>query len=315
MGFRAVKAQLGGFPVILVTGGTGFVGSHLVGQLVEQGYPVRVMVRNLTTAKKILPDGVELVKGDITDVASLKKACHKIDSIVHLVAIIREKNGLTFEKVNVEGTLNLVIAAEQAGVGRFIHLSVLGALDDVRYRYIYSKWLGEEAVRQSGLNWTIIRPSIVYGPGFNFFSRLQQSIKLCPPPFVLVPGGGSTLFQPIAVADLVKCMVTVLKAAAMAGQVYEIGGPEHLSFNQMLDALLKVRRKRRVKIKIPMFLMRMAVPLMGRIFKDPPVTLEELKQMDMDNVAKIDAVQRHFAFTPRTLEQGLQYLSPVKKGG
>lgn len=299
------------FPVILVTGGTGFVGSHLVQELVGQGYPVRVLVRNFSAARAILPGEVELVKGDITDRASLKEACKGIDSIIHLVAIIRQVNGLTFEKVNVEGTFNIVIAAEQAGVSRFIHLSALGARDNVLYRYTYSKWLGEEAVRQSGLNWTIIRPSVIYGNGFNFFTRLQQSVKLCPPPFVPVPGSGKTLFQPIAVEDVVKCLVTALKAPAMSGQVYEIGGPEHLSFNQMLDALLQVKNIKRCKIKVPMLFMNMVVPLMEKILKDPPVTLEELKQLDVDNVTELESVQRHFGFTPRPLLQGLNYLAPA----
>lgn len=309
--FRVAGTRLGGFPVILVTGGTGFVGRHLVRELVGQGYPVRVLVRNLSVAKDILPGEVELVKGDVTNRASLTEACKGIDSVMHLVAIIRETGDLTFEKVNVEGTLNTVIAAEQSGVNRFIHLSALGARDDALYRYTYSKWLGEEAVRQSGLNWTVLRPSVIYGDGFNFFNRLLQSVKMCPPPFVPVPGRGTTLFQPIAVEDVVKCMITALKAPAMSGQVYEIGGPEYLSYNQMLDAMLSVMNIRRVKLKIPMFIMNMVVPLMEKIFKDPPVTVVELKQLDSDNITELESVARHFGFEPEPLPQGLKYLAPA----
>lgn len=298
---RVGMAELEGFPVILVTGGTGFVGHHLVRELVAQGYPVRVLVRNFSVARSIFPKEVELVKGDVTDRSSILKACAGINSIIHLVAIIRETKNNTFEKVNVEGTLNTVIAAEHQRVKRFIHLSALGAHNNPLYRYTYSKWLGEEAVRQSGLNWTILRPSIIYGEGFNFFDRLLQAIKMFPAPFVPVPGRGKTLFQPIAVEDVVRCIIIALKAPAMSGRVYEIGGPEHLSYCQMLDALLTVKNIKRIKINIPMFLMNMVVPLMAKILRDPPVTREELKQLNNDNITELESVQKHFGFKPRPL--------------
>jgi NADH dehydrogenase len=303
---------MGGFPVIMVTGGTGFVGRHLVRELVNQGYPVRAFVRNIPKAREILPENVELVKGDITDRDSLNKACEGINTVINLVSIIRETDELTYEKVNVEGILNAVISSEQAGVKRFIHLSALGAHDNALYRYTYSKWLGEEAIKQSGLNWVILRPSVIYGCGFNFFDRLLQAVKLFPPPFVPVPGRGTTLFQPIAVEDVVKCLIKALKSPAMSGQVYEIGGPEHLSYNQMLEMLLQVEDIKRVKLKIPMFLMNMIVPFMTKLLKDPPVTPEELKQLHNDNITELDSVPRHFGFKPKPLSQGLK--NPVPAG-
>ncbi len=297
--------------MILVTGGTGFVGHHLVWKLSDLGYPVRVLVRNVSEAQDVLPESVELVKGDITDRSSLLKPCTGVNSIINLVSIIREQEDVTFERVNVQGTLNTVIAAEQSGVKRFIHLSALGAQNNTYYRYSYSKWLGEEAIRQSGLNWTIMRPSLIYGTGFNFFDRLLQSVKMFPPPFVPVPGKGTTLFQPIAVQDVVKCLVTALKAPAMSGQIFEVGGPEHLSYNQMLDALLQIIQIKRIKLKMPLSLMNMTVTLMTKLLKDPPVTLEELKQMDNDNITELDSVPRHFNFDPTPLSRGLEYLVPA----
>lgn len=296
--------------MILVTGATGFVGRHLVQALVAGGYPVRCLVRDPGSARAGLPQGVELVKGNINDPKTLREACAEVEGIVHLVAIIREQDGSTFEKVNVEGTINLVVEAGQAGVRRFIHLSAMGVRNSPEYRYNYSKWLGEESVKQSDLEWTILRPSLIYGEGFGFFDRLLQSLRFFPPPLVPVPGGGRTLFQPIAVEDVVKCIFKAWHEPGMIGQAYDIGGPEHLSYRQMLELLLHVRGMKRFKVPIPMAIMRMVVPFMAKIFKDPPVSMVELKELDMNNIGDVDAVERHFGFKPIYLADGIRYLAP-----
>lgn len=295
--------------VILVTGGTGLVGKHLVGALLKKGYAVRCLVRSPKKAGEVLPAGVELVRGEINDTGSINKACQGVDRVIHLVAIIRERDDQSFERINVEGTLNLVIAAGQAGVKHFIHMSALGACDNSRYKYAYSKWRGEEAVRQSGLNWTILRPSVIYGSGFNFFDRMIQSLQMFPKPFVPVPGRGRTLFQPISVEDVVRCLLRICENPGMSGRVIEIGGPEHLSYAQMLDRLLECLGEKRYKLYVPMPLMRLVVPLMGSILRDPPVTPVELKQMDLDNITDIDAVESIFGFKPKALHNGLKYLA------
>lgn len=293
--------------MILVTGGTGFVGSHLVERLRQEGRPVRCLVRDPSRAGHLRERGVELVAGDITEPTSLGPALRGVEAVVHLVAIIREQGDRTFQKVNVEGTGNVVGAAKAAGVRRFVHMSALGAVDDPRYRYIYSKWQAEEIVRKSGLDWTIFRPSVIYGPGFGFFDRLWQSVKLSPPPIVPVPGSGKTRFQPIWVGDVATCIVKAVDDPSTAGKLYEIGGPEHLTFEQMLDGVMKVRGVRRLKVKVPLFLMRPVVPLMGLVLRDPPVSSVELKQLDVDNVTAIDSVVKNFGFQPTPFEQGIQY--------
>ncbi|MCF8011823.1 MAG: complex I NDUFA9 subunit family protein [Clostridiales bacterium] len=299
--------------MILVTGGTGFIGRHLVWELIRQGYQVRVLVRDLLKGKYGFPDEVEPVKGDITDRSSIAKACEGVDTVIHLVAVIRETENITFEKLNVEGTLNLVIAAEETGVKRFIHLSVLGANDKPAYRYIYSKWLGEKSVCESNLDWTVLRPSIVYGEGFCFFDRMLQALKLFPPPFFPIPGNGKSLFQPVAVEDVVSCILIAVKSPEMYGKVYEVGGPEHLNYIQMVNELFNVLNVKRLKIRIPISLMNTAVPFLNKIFKDPPVTPVELKQLEVDNITEKDAVQQYFGFEPRPLNRGLQYLLPRGK--
>lgn len=298
--------------MILVTGGTGLLGRHLVRTLVQQGYRVRCLVRSLARAREILPD-VELLKGDVTDLVSLRAACRGVEGIFHTVAVIRESEGATFEKVNVEGTFNMVVAAGEAGVRRFVHISALGASNNPRCSYVYSKWLGEEAVRQSGLEWTIVRPSVIYGEGFGFFDRLWQSVKLSPPPFVFIPGRGNTLFQPIDVDDVVKCLLYIWNHRNTVRQIYEIGGPEHLSYVQMLHILLEVCEQRRIVIPVPLALLRGIVSLMTKVFNDPPVTLVELKQLEIDNITEPDAVYKNFGFKPRSLREGLRVHCSGKK--
>lgn len=296
--------------MILVTGGTGLVGKHLVRFLVEKGRPVRCLVRSKQKATQLLPQQVELLEGKINDPVVLKRACKGVRNVIHLVAVIREQGQQTFEHINVEGTLNLVVAANSAGVERFIHMSVLGVEDNPRYRYIYSKWQGEEAVRQSGLNWTILRPSLIYGDGFNFFHRMLQSIKLFPGPFVPVPGKGDTLFQPIAVQDVVRCLGFICDQPATQGEIIEIGGPQQLSYEQMLDLLLAHLGLKRRKIHIPLFLMHLVVPLWESIFRDPPVTAVELKQLEVHNITDVGAVKKYFGFSPLALQQGMKYIIP-----
>lgn len=290
--------------MILVTGATGFVGRHLVKALIKDGVPVRCLARPAGTAGPLL-HGAEIVRGDVTDPSTLGAACAGVDGVIHLVAVIREKGEATFEKVNVQGTRNLVAAAEVAGARRFIHMSALGAREDPAYRYVYSKWLAEEAVKQSSLNWTVFRPSLIYGEGFGFFDRLIQSLKMFPPPFAPVPGGGKTRFQPVAVEDLVRCVLLSLNDSAFSGKICELGGPEHLSYAQMLDALTDTMGTRRIKVPVPIPLMRVVAPLMGMLLKDPPVTPVELKQLDQDNITDLNAVEKNFGFQPRRLREGL----------
>lgn len=291
----------------LVTGATGFVGRHLVRALLEKGIGVRCLVRPAGPRKE-LPEGVEIYPGDVAGPSGLDTACAGVDGVIHLVAVIREKAGATFEHVNVQGTVNILAAAEKAGVRRFIHMSALGAADDPLYRYAYSKWLAEEAVRKSSLDWTIFKPSLIYGEGFGFFDRLLQSFKMIPPPLAPVPGGGKTLFQPMAVEDLVKCILASLEAPIFYGQVCELGGPEHLSYAQMLDLAAGAMGLRRLKVPVPLTVMRLVVPLMGLVMRDPPVTPVELKQLDKNNITDVHSVERMFGFKPRPLREGIGYL-------
>ncbi|MQL53006.1 NAD(P)H-binding protein [Desulfofundulus thermobenzoicus] len=295
--------------MILVTGATGLVGRHMVPALLEAGYRVRCMVRDGQRARSTLGGGPEFVPANVTDPPSLLEACRGVETVIHLVAVIREKGATTFDRINVQGTRHVVDAAERAGCRRFIHLSALGVREDPAYRYVYSKWLGEQAVRSSRLAWTIFRPSVLYGRGFGFFDRMAQSLKLFPPPFAPVPAASSR-FQPLAADDLARCVVLALANPDTAGKTFELGGPEHLTYGQMLDIWLAAMGRRRIKLPVPLPLMRLAVPVMERLLPDPPVTSVELRQMELDNTTDPDAVEKYFGFQPRTLARGLAELIP-----
>jgi NADH dehydrogenase len=292
--------------MILVTGGTGFVGSHLVPRLVETGEKIRCLVRSQTKAEALQAYGAEVVVGDVTRLQSLEEAMRGVETVIHLVAVIRESTGVTFNGTNVQGTRNVVQAASASGVKRFIHMSALGASSNPKYRYTYSKWQGEEAVRSSHLDFIIFRPSVIFGPGSGFTAQVMRSVTMFP--FLApIPGSGKACFQPIWIEDVAAGMVKALKSEK-TGETYEIGGPEHLTYEQMLDTVMQALGIKRIKVHLPLPLMRPAVMAMEKVMRHPPVTLVELAQLEGNNTTDLSSVEHLFGFKPLALSQGLAYI-------
>src|SRR5574337_1864296 len=186
--------------MILVTGGTGFVGSHLIRRLRKEGRSVRALVRNPEKARTLADLGAEVAPGDISDAVSLEKACAGAERVIHLVGIIQEAPGATFRGVHVEGTRNLLQAAKKAGVRHFFYQSALGTRAGAKSEYHRTKWQAEELVAASGIPFTILRPSLIYGPGDQFTLRLADIIKLSP--VLPVIGSGASKIQPIYIDDV-----------------------------------------------------------------------------------------------------------------
>jgi uncharacterized protein YbjT (DUF2867 family) len=295
--------------MILVSGRTGFVGSYLISRLAsgEKGHgKIKCLVRSpeKSRAQALREQGVDLAPGDVTRPQSLSEAMKGADTVIHLVAIIRESKAATFQGVNAQGTGNMVEAALASGVKRFIHISALGASPDPGYRYTYSKWQGEEAVRSSNLDYTIFRPSVIFGQGYgySFVDSMIRSLNMLPL-IAPLPGGGKTRFQPIWVEDVVSCIIVAVNDR---GKGCENGK----TYREMLDAVIHALGARRVRVNIPITLMRLVVPAMERAMSNPPVTSVELKQMDLDNTTDLDSVERHFGFKPAALSQKLSYIKP-----
>lgn len=306
--------------MILVSGATGFVGRHLVRELVARGKRVRCLVRRTSNLAVLEGLEAEICYGDVLDPDSLREACSGAEAVIHLVAVIRERKGATFEKVNYEGTRNLVEAAKGAGVGRFLYISNLGTSANPDFPFLYSKWQAEEEVRGSGLDYTILRFSLMFGEGDGFIlplARLVTKLPLVPVKIPLVPiiGPGKTRFQLISVADAVSCIALALEDERTIGETILLGGPEHLTYEEIVDLLIEVLKLRRLKVHVPLVLMRPPVWLMERLLPHPLVTSAELAMLEVDNITELDAVERYFGFKPTPLGEGLGYLLVARNRG
>lgn len=292
--------------MILLTGSTGFVGRRIVQRLGSQDRQVKCLVRK-TSHTNVLPSvNVELCYGDVTDLGSLEPPLDGIDIIIHLVAIIHETRNVTFPRVNYQGTRNMVEAAQKAGVKRIIYMSNLGASSDPRFPFLYSKWQGEEEVRKSGIGYTIFRPSVIYGENDQFINTLAKIIRKTP--LVPVIGNGKTKFQPIFLEDVVSCVTIALDDPRTIGKTITLGGPEYLTYEEILDTIIQVLGLRRPKVHIPVSMMRPLVWMMERLLPQPPVTSPQLAMLHQDNITDADVVQSFFGFQPARLRDKIGYI-------
>lgn len=289
---------------ILITGATGLVGRHLLTRLLRQGYRVRGMTRSRAKASEMEKLGCEAVVGDIRDDHALTQAVSGIQSIVHLVAILRPWRDLTYESVTVKGTQLVVAAAQRAGVGRLIYVSALGVSPQDSNPYIASKRHAEEAVRSSGLNYTIFRPSYLYGKDSPFLKLLERLTSL---PVIPVVGPGTQRLQLLWVEDLVACIVASLDKEATYQKTYEIGGPEALEFNQVLDLLCQVKGKRpRPKIHLPYAAVIPFAALGAKLIPTLPATPETLELLLRDNICDVSYVSKTFGIELTPFAEGLK---------
>lgn len=278
---------------VTLTGGTGFVGRALTAELVRRGHRVRRLVR---TASAPTPAGVEDVPVDLGDTAALVPCLRGQEAVIHLVGLISECGPQTFERVHVGLTRSVLEAARAAGVPRWIHMSALGTRPDARSRYHRTKWAAEELVRTSGLAWTVFRPSLIYGPE-DLFTNLLARLSLSP--VVPVMGAGEGLLQPIAVEQVAAAFAGALEGPASVGRVYDLAGPERLTFNQVLDAILAAQGRRRLKLHLPLPLARVPAALLERLFpallrRPPPLNRDQLLMLAEDNIGEPAAADRDF---------------------
>ena len=292
---------------VLVTGATGFVGRLVVAQLVEAGNHVTALVRDPTRTTMLPTDGVSVVRGDVLDFDSLVLACKDVEAVLHLASIIRESGrDQTFERVNVDGTRNLLNAASPSGVVRVVCAGTVGAVDDPRLRYMRSRWLAEQLVVESGIPFSILRFSVAFGEGDEFINPLAAMVIALP--LTPLPGDGSARFQPIAVEDVARCLVAALVSDTALGETYDLGGPEYITYSELMKLAGEAVDSRTLLVKTPMLIMRLMVRLMELVLKRPQATGEQLKMLDLDSVAKLNAVQSAFGFDPISIRDNLGYV-------
>lgn len=281
---------------VLLIGGTGYVGDVMRQRLREAGHQVTLLVRPASSPERYEQQGFATVQGDVTDPVSLVRALGRVrpDAIINLVAVIKEQGKATFEEMNYRGTVHVVDAMRETGIDRILQMSALGAGNLPNYPYHYTKWKAENYVKDSGLKWTIFRPSIVFGPGehVQFVSQLADVVKMKLTPVLPVIGNGLSRFQPVHLDDVAAAYERALRdPATTAGQIYELAGPEVLTYEEILDECARVLNKHKPKLHVPVALMTPAAALLGAIpFIDAPVTTEQLKMLKLDNTTQQNAV-------------------------
>lgn len=285
---------------VLITGGAGFVGNNIIKQLVERKIPVRAMVRSPQKAGKRLGhygSQVEIVPGDITKPDTLTGLFEGVTAVIHTIAISMEKGGQTYESVNYQGTVHLVNAAKEAGVMRFINMSQNGADSTLPYRFLASKGKAQEYVAQSGLQWTAIRPSAIFGTQDEFFNTFARLVKLTPVVFPLI-GGGTAQFQPVSVLDVAEATVRCLEDESTIGKNLVLGGPEVLSLGEIENRVIAALGTRRMMIPAPVWLLRPAVVVMEKILPGSPVSTSLLDLLAVPNIVEDNALINHFGMDP-----------------
>ncbi|MEP0762796.1 MAG: NAD(P)H-binding protein [Chloroflexota bacterium] len=297
--------------MILITGAAGYVGNNLVRLLVAQGQPVRALVHSPDKAAVRLADvreQIEIVAGDVTRPETLRPALEGASAVVHLVAVAIERQRGDYERINTQGTVNVVDAAKAAGVRRFINMSQNGADSRLPYRFLASKGRAQDYVAASGLDWTALRPSVIWGPQDEFANVQARLIKLTPLVFPIV-GDGSTRFQPVWVGDVVAVVARCLDDASTIGGEYALGGPEVLTYAQIVRRVLEAMGARRLTINVPVPLLRPVVKLMEVALPNPPVTTSLLDLLKVDNAVADNALTRVFGITPRPFTpENLSYM-------
>ena len=290
---------------VFLSGATGFVGSHLVQGLVAAGHSVRALVHSLGKAKTRAP-GIEYIPGNILEPASLRDIMPGCDAVIHLVGIIDEFKGTTFERIHHEGTRKVVAAARANSIRRFVHMSALGTRPNAVAAYHKTKWTGEEAVRGSGIPWVILRPSIIYGPGDGFTTRMLELMRKAP--LRLIVGSGRYPVQPVYIGDVVDCFVQSLSSDAALGREVALGGPRAMPIEEMLDALAAAAGIRKRKIHLPYWLMYANATLLEIFLPRPPVTCDQLTMMREGSTCATAPMLATFRLKHWTLEQGLKQM-------
>jgi nucleoside-diphosphate-sugar epimerase len=298
---------------VLVTGGTGFLGKAVCRALIARGYLPRLLVR--IGSEGAIPDDIRrrsrVTPGDITNRESVENAAQSTNAIVHLAGIIREVPGkdITFGRVHEEGTRNAVHAAKLWRIPRFVQISALGAAPDSTGRYFDSKGKAEEIVRQSGLAWTIFRPSGIFGPGDRFIGEIGKALRRTP--VLPVPGDGEFFLQPVFVGDVVKGIVDCLARPDTEGTAFDVGGPERYTYNELVDRIAAAAgvRARKVRVSVPQI--RRATRFFSR-HKKFPLTADMLDVLLAGYICDSGPYYSAFGLTPIPLSG---YLAHAKGTG
>jgi len=294
---------------VFVTGATGYVGGFILKELRRQGYKARCLVRNYTQAERINADGTEAVIADVTEPKTLEGVLTGCQAVIHLVAIIKQqkKENITFERLNYESTKNMVDIALAQGVKRFLHMSALGADINSRTGYFNSKARAEHYVRNSGLDFTIFRPSFIFGPGDAVYTMLANTMKKLP--LGLMPHFGIRRYfhQPISIYDVVRGFVYALENEKTFYKTYDLGGPHRLSFKDQLKTVSRTIDTKVRLVPLPLMISRLVVGMMS-IAPNSPIDQDKLTMLTRNNICDPRPFTRDLRIDLTPFSEGIAYL-------
>jgi len=276
--------------LVTVFGGSGFLGRYLVQALAKRGHRIRVAVRRPDLAGHVQPLGmvgqVKPIQANVRYRWSVDRAVEGADAVVNLVGILAEGGRQTFDAVQAFGPRAIGEASRAAGISNVVHVSAIGADQPSTIGYLRSKAEGEAGIHETVPGAVIMRPSIVFGPEDNFFNRFAAMARMSPAlPLI---GGGNTRFQPVFAGDVAEAIARAIDGQARPGAIYELGGPEILTFRECIERILDVTKRRRLLVPVPWF----AARIMGRIgqyLPGAPITLDQVRMLRFDNVVSADA--------------------------
>jgi NADH dehydrogenase len=297
---------------VLVTGASGLVGIHTCRELSKNGWQVRALIRDPARAAMALGQlPVEFRVGDVRDATALRSSLNGCGAVVHLAAIAIEKKGETYQETNTAATERLISAARAENVQRIVFMSQNGADSRSPYPFLHSKGVAQDSIRTSRLRWTVLRPSVIFGPEDQFVNVLGRLIKLTPKVFPL-PGGGSSRFQPIAVDDVARVVRLSLEKKETVHQSYDLGGAVPLTLRQMTQRILAAMATSRKLVPVPIRLLRPLVAIAQKILPNPPVTTGLLEILSLDNTVSENALTDVFKVVPIPFAADeLQYLRRI----
>lgn len=283
---------------VVVTGAAGFVGAHTCRALAENGWHVLALVRNAAKAAERLAHlPVEIQLGDMRDMQYLNASMNGAVAVVHLAAVAIERDGDTYESSNVETTRAVLNAAAAARVRRIVYMSQNGSDSGSPFRFLRSKGMAQDMVTSSGLDWTVLRPSVIFGREDEFVNVLARMVRLTP--FILpLPARGVARFQPIAVGDVASVVARTLSDEAAYGQILPLGGSAQLTLRQIAERILVAMHARRMILGLPTAALRPFVAALWHLVPRPPVTVDLLDMLAIDNTVTDNALITMFGMSP-----------------